>query len=165
MGDHTTLDWVLSHRTRMFLWDEGSREDSVLAVYDSVLHGYVDQLLQSEWFGWIRETPRNKLSSKLTGIFKEGSASARRPAVTQAAAPPDLIVTTTTIRIGNLEGSYLLQRLYHKLYCYYDLLRPFGVLNWKKRQDGRYLFFDDNLLIWAFPSISHISVERWGICW
>jgi hypothetical protein len=33
----------------------------------------------------------------LTRIFKEGSASARRPAVTQAAAPPDPIVSTTAV--------------------------------------------------------------------
>jgi hypothetical protein len=35
----------------------------------------------------------------LTRIFKEGSASARRPAVTQAAAPPDPIVSTTAAQI------------------------------------------------------------------
>jgi hypothetical protein len=35
----------------------------------------------------------------LAKIFKEGSASARRPAVTQAAAPPDPIVSETAAQI------------------------------------------------------------------
>ena len=58
-------------------------------------HGYVDQPLRSERYYYI------DISSfypwNLTRIFKEGSASARRPAVIQAVAPPEPIQEVSTI--------------------------------------------------------------------
>ena len=47
---------------------------------------------------------------KPTKIFKDGSASARRPAVTQPAAPPDPIVRTATQIEKNSKALYLLRR-------------------------------------------------------
>ena len=66
--------------------------------------GWAKQLKQHPgwiWFGasqvcgpasmiWVI----NEIPLKFTRIFKDGSAWARQPAVTQAAAPPDLIVST-----------------------------------------------------------------------
>ena len=75
----------------MFPWDEGGSQDSALAVYDLVHHGYVDQPLQSERFGVRKILMDRTFFRNLTRIFKEGSASARRPAVTQAAAPPNTV--------------------------------------------------------------------------
>ena len=69
---------------------------------------------KSERYQW------SQLCLTLTRIFNEGSASARRPAVTQAVAPPDLIVSMTTTQI--FKAPYLLRRWYHKLY-HYCLLR------------------------------------------
>ena len=43
----------------------------------------------------IRRILLDQTSLKLTKIFKEGSASARRPAVTQAVAPPTPIISTS----------------------------------------------------------------------
>ena len=86
-------------------------------------------LVELERYWWT------KRSLKLTRIFKEGSASARRPAVMQATAPPNLNISTTAIWIGK-EESYPLQRWYHKLYY---ISRPLWVPNWREWKDGEYL--------------------------
>jgi hypothetical protein len=63
-------------------------------------------LITSVWtsFDNLRDWESEKLLMDpnfltLAKIFKEGSASARRPAVTQAAAPPDPIVSETAAQI------------------------------------------------------------------
>jgi hypothetical protein len=48
--------------------------------------------LGSEKYLWTKQLS----FENLTRIFKEGSASARRPAVTQAVAPPELIQVVNT---------------------------------------------------------------------
>jgi hypothetical protein len=58
----------------------------------------VDQLRQSEGLEFKKMLMYPNFLT-LTRIFKEGSASARRPAVTQAAAPPDPIVSETAAQI------------------------------------------------------------------
>ena len=127
----------------MFLWDEGGSWDSALAVYDLVHHGYVDQLLRSERFG-IRKILMlvdQTFLWNLTKIFREGSASARRPAVTQAVAPPDpiqVVSTTVTLIEWNLKAPYLLRKWYRKLYCHCRLRTLWDPI-WREQDDRRYL--------------------------
>ena len=68
------------------------------AAHGLAHHEYVDRLRRSEGLE-SEKILMDQTFLTLTRIFKEGSASARRPAVTQAAAPPSPIVNTTAAQI------------------------------------------------------------------